>query len=170
MATRDETRRFRCRCGEVEIEIVGEPILVAACHCDDCQAGAKMIEALPGAPRLLDEYAGTPSPLYRRDRVRVRQGEDHLRRLKLRPNSPTNRVVAGCCNTPLMVTFDNALHWTPVYFALLGDAAPKLEMRVNTRFIPKGLAHPTDVPSYRTFPISFVWKLVAARIAMALGR
>ena len=165
-----EVRNHRCRCGKVEIQIAGTPILVAACHCDDCQAGAAKLAALPDAPSVLDEYAGTPSVLYRKDRVRVVAGGDHIQPLKLKPQSPTNRVVATCCNTPLMVTFDNALHWLPVYPLLLGDAAPPLEMRVNTRLIPAGVPQPHDVPAYRTFPPRFVLKLVAARIAMAFGR
>lgn len=165
-----DSRAVRCRCGEVEIELVGSPILVAACHCDDCQTGAALIAALPDATPVLDEYAGTPSVLYRKDRVHVRRGGERLTRLKLRPDSPTNRVVASCCNTPLMVTFDNALHWIPVYSTLMGDAAPPLEMRVNTRYIPAGLPRPRDVPSYRYFPPRFVLKLIAARIGMALGR
>jgi hypothetical protein len=164
------SRTVRCRCGEVEIEIVGSPIQVVACHCDDCQAGAALIGALPGATSVLDGFAGTPSVLYRKDRIHVRRGEANLERLKIRPSSPTNRVVAGCCNTPLMVTFDSALHWVPVYLALLGDTAPLLEMRVNTRFIPEALPQPRDVPSYRSFPLRFVTKLLAPRIAMAFGR
>lgn len=165
-----ESLIVRCRCGEVEIELAGSPILVAACHCDDCQAGAALIAALPDATPILDKYAGTPSVLYRKDRVHVRRGGERLQRLKLRPDSPTNRVVASCCNTPLMVTFDSALHWIPVYSTLMGDTAPLLEMRVNTRYIPAGLPQPHDVPSYRHFPPRFVLKLVAARIGMALGR
>jgi len=27
-----------CRCGAVEIEISGEPLVQMYCHCDDCQA------------------------------------------------------------------------------------------------------------------------------------
>ncbi|WP_423067600.1 GFA family protein [Devosia sp. CN2-171] len=165
-----ESRIVHCRCGEVEIELAGPPILVAACHCDDCQAGAAMIEALPGATPVLDAYAGTPSVLYRKDRVHVRRGGERLKRLKLQPDSPTNRDIADCCNTPLMVTFDNTLHWIPVYSALIRDAAPPLKMRVNTRYIPDSLPQPHDVPSYRHFPLRFVLKLVTARLGMLLGR
>ena len=60
MSSKHQPRLYKCRCGEVEIEIIGPPILAAACHCDDCQAGAKLLEALPDAPRLLDGFAGTP--------------------------------------------------------------------------------------------------------------
>jgi hypothetical protein len=32
------TIRVQCRCGEVEIELTGEPLLQFYCPCDDCQA------------------------------------------------------------------------------------------------------------------------------------
>ena len=30
--------KVQCRCGAVEVEITGEPIVQFFCHCDDCQA------------------------------------------------------------------------------------------------------------------------------------
>jgi len=38
-----------CICGSVEIEVVGTPIASVVCYCNDCQEGARNIEALPGA-------------------------------------------------------------------------------------------------------------------------
>jgi len=163
-------RTARCLCGEVEIELAGAPILAATCHCDDCQAGSQMIEALPGSPTVLDAAAGTAYVHYRKDRIRILRGADRLRALKLNPTSPTNRMVTTCCNSAMLVTFDNALHWNPVYRGRLGADAPPVEMRVNTRFVPAGTTVPDDVPSYRGFPFSFVWRLLKARLAMALGR
>jgi hypothetical protein len=164
-----QKRLVRCRCGAVEIEIEGAPIVTAACHCDDCQAGAALLLERGGIS-VLDRFAGTPSVLFRKDRVHVLNGAGRIEKLKLRPSSRTNRTIATCFGTPLMVTFDSALHWVPVYSQLFGSAAPPLEMRLNTRFIPPDIPAPTDVPSYRYFPLSFAVRLVGARIAMALGR
>jgi hypothetical protein len=158
------TTLLHCRCGQVEVALDGEPTLVAACHCDDCQAGAARIEALPGARKILSEAGGTYSALYRKDRYRVTRGAELLRADKLRAGTPTNRMVATCCNSGMMVTFDRTLHWIAAYRPGFGDTAPPLEMRVNTKFAP-GLL-PDDVPAYRTFPLRFVLRLVAARVAM----
>ena len=158
---------IRCRCGRVEVTIEGEPIVTAACHCDDCQAGAARIEALPGAWTIKDEAGGTYSALYRKDRYRVTRGAELLRADKLRPGTATNRMVATCCNSGMFVSFDRGPHWIAVYRPPLGAAAPALEMRVNTRFAPGPV--PADVPGYRFFPFRFVWRLIRARLAMMAG-
>lgn len=161
-------RTARCSCGCVEIELRGPPILSACCHCDDCQASSRQIEALPGAPRILDAAGGTPCLLYRNDRVACTRGEHLLESHKLRPESATRRMVATCCNSAMLVHLDDILHWTPVYRDRVDDAPP-LEMRVNTRFIPEGVELPGDLPSYRSFPLRFVTRLIGARIAMLFG-
>lgn len=158
----------RCACGNVEIELTGAPVISVACHCDDCQAGSRMIEALPGAPAILDAGCGTPYALYRNDRVRCTKGEELLQGYKLKPESTTNRMVASCCNSAMLVRLDPILHWTPVYRDRIA-AAPPLEMRVNTKFQPPGQAMPDDLPAYSGAPPRFVARLVVARIAMLLG-
>jgi hypothetical protein len=157
----------RCACGSVEIEMTGAPILTAACYCDDCQAGAREIEALPNARPFRDPHGGTPMSLYRKDRVRVIRGASFLHARKLRPKTLTNRVVATCCNSAMFVSFDRGPHWTSVFSTAFDGDAPPLEMRVNTGFAPGPV--PDDVPSYSGAPFGFVWKLVRARIEMLLG-
>lgn len=158
---------LHCRCGQVEVALEGEPIVTAACHCDDCQAGAARIEALPGAWTILDAAGGTYSALYRKDRYRVMRGAELLRADKLRAGTPTNRMVATCCNSGMFVSFDRGPHWIAVYRPGFGETAPALEMRLNTRFAPGPV--PEDVPGYRSFPLRFVVKLVVARAAMMFG-
>ena len=48
-----------CICGSVGIEMVGAPIVSVVCCCDDCQEGARRIEALSGAPAVLDAAGGS---------------------------------------------------------------------------------------------------------------
>ena len=163
------TLAFACACGQVQFETAGDPIITTACHCDDCQAGGQQLEALPGAPAVLDTWGGTAYLLYRKDRVRCARGIEHLRRLKLRDRSPTNRVVAGCCNTPMLVDFDSGPHWISVYRDRLGPAAPPLGSRVQVKFAPPDSPLPPDLPSYAGYPLSFVGKMIAARIAMLFG-
>jgi len=159
----------RCACGKVELELTRAPIISVICHCDDCQAGSRSIEALPGAPAILDRSAGTPYALYRKDRVRCTQGAELLEGYKLQPTSSTDRMVASCCNSAMLVRLDPVLHWTPVYRDRIA-AAPAPQMRINTRFVPHGVMVPADIPSTGGVPLRFVTSMIGARLAMLLGR
>ena len=89
---------------------------------------------------------------------------------KLRPNSPTNRMVASCCNTAMLVNFDRGPHWVSVYRNRIVGDAPPIEMRVQTRFKRPEVTLSADIPAYAFVPVSFVARLVGARIAMLFGR
>jgi hypothetical protein len=159
----------RCACGNVEFELTGAPVISVVCHCDDCQAGSRMIEALPGAAAILDAGHGTPYVLYRNDRVTCTKGAELLQGYELKPASTTSRMVAGCCNSAMQVRLPSVLHWIPVYRDRVVPPAPRLEMRIQTRFVPADVAVPADLPSVRGVPLRFFTRLIAARIAMTLG-
>src|SRR5215470_899873 len=90
-----------CICGRVVLDLKAIPITSLVCYCDDCQAGARQIEALPGAPPVQAPDGGTAYVVYRKDRVQTIEGANLLKALKLRPASPTNRVIASCCNAAM---------------------------------------------------------------------
>jgi hypothetical protein len=159
----------RCSCGRVEYQASGHPIVSVICFCDDCQAGSQQLEALAGARSVRDPDGGTAYVVYRKDRVRCVRGIELLESRKLRERSATSRVVASCCNSPMVMWFDDAKHWAPVYRARLEGAVPDAEMRICTRFAP-GSSDSSDVPSYSGFPIRLLAKLLAARVAMLVGR
>lgn len=160
----------RCRCGSVELEAIGAPITSVACYCDDCQEGSRQIEALPNARPVRDPDGGTAYVLYRKDRVECSRGAQFLQGYKLNEKSATNRVVATCCNSAMFMNFDDSKHWVPVYRARFQGDVPPLQMRVQTKFKPENSDVPSDVPSYPAWPLKFMAKLVAARIAMLLRR
>lgn len=160
----------RCTCGSVEVEAVGAPIISVACYCDDCQEGSRRLEALPGAGAVRELDSGTVYTLFRKDRVRYSKGAEFLTSLKIREKSATNRVVATCCNSAMVMKFDDSKHWVPVYRVRFGSDAPPLEMRICTKFKSGSDGLPSDVPSYPGFSLKFVGKLLAARIAMVFGR
>jgi hypothetical protein len=158
----------RCSCGRVELEATGAPIMCAVCHCDDCQEGARRIEA---CGQLQDAAGGTAYVLYRKDRVRWSKGAELLQGHKLKDKSPTNRMIATCCNSAMLMSFDRGPYWVSVYRDRFQDDVPPVEMRVNTKFIPAGAVLPNDgVPAYATASVKFVAKLIAGKIAMMLGR
>lgn len=164
------TLHTSCACGSVELEVDGAPIVSAVCYCDDCQEGARRIEALPGAGKVADADGGSAYILFRKDRVRCIKGAALLKDTKLKETSPTKRVIAGCCNTALYLGFDDSKHWLSLYRARFREALPPVEMRVCTKFKPAGVVLANDVPSYSGWPGRFLFKLLGARIAMLLGR
>ena len=53
------TRTVSCACGTVTFALAGAPFLVAECMCSSCRAADEILEALPGAPALLDAKDAT---------------------------------------------------------------------------------------------------------------
>lgn len=107
--------------------------------------------------------------LYRKDRFTCIRGDHLLLQLRLRENSPTKRVIASCCNSPMFLDFEEG-HWLSIYRARFAGNAPPPQMRIQTRFKPDDTKIPSDVPAYSTFPFGFMVKLLFARIAMLLRR
>jgi hypothetical protein len=162
-------RTARCRCGSVRLESVGEPIVSAVCYCEDCQAGGRRIEALPGAVAVLDPDGGTPLLTWRDDRFACVEGAGLLVGYKLSDAAPTQRFVASCCNSAMFLKFAPG-HWTSSYRARFDGTPPPIEMRTKTARRHSDLPLLQDAPAYRGFPPRLIWRLLASRIAMALKR
>lgn len=94
-----------CRCGKVKFEIAGPPILAGICYCNSCQQAGRLHQALPGADPVLGADSGTSYVLYRKDRVRCVAGGEQLDENRLKPESPTRRLNARCCNTAMFLDF-----------------------------------------------------------------
>ncbi len=156
----------QCSCGAVALALEGAPIVSVACYCDTCQEGSRRIEALPNAPSVREPDGGTAYVAYRKDRVTYAKGKELLRDYSLEQNPRTKRVVASCCNTAVMMRFDDARHWIPVYRARLGPNPPAIQMRICTSYVADNAALPNDVPSHRSYPASLLIKLLSSRIAM----
>jgi hypothetical protein len=160
----------RCACGQVVLSTRGAPIVSIACYCDDCQAGARTIEALPNAAPVKDPDGGTRYLVYRKDRLECSSGQEHLQKLKIRPDSVTNRVVATCCNSAMYLGFEDSKHWVDVYHFRIQGTVPPVELRICTRYKPVSDEASMDVPSYPGYPFKFLARLLGARIAMWLYR
>jgi hypothetical protein len=150
----------------VEIEAFGAPITSVVCYCGSCQEGSHQIEELTNAPSIVGPDGGTAYILYRKDRVKYSKGADLLKGYKIEDTSTTSRVVAACCGSAMVMRFDDAKHWVPVYRARFQDDMPPVQWRICTKFKPENAIIPTDVPSSTMYPAGFMWKLLTSRIAM----
>lgn len=162
-----DERTIACRCGAVALVVEGDPVLAATCHCDDCQAGGRQLEALPDAPEVLGPGGGTDYLLIRRDRVRVLRGAERLGEHKLKPDSRTRRVAASCCGTPMYLDLGPA-HWISAYRDRFLPDAPPVEMRVMTKFAPPGSIPDDGLPRHGRASARFLARVAAAWAPMLL--
>lgn len=154
-----------CLCGAVRMEVSGPPILSVVCQCASCQEAGKRIAAVPGAPATLDAHGGTPFVLYRKDRIRCVAGGDQLEAHRLKPGSPTRRMVSRCCHSAMFLEFQKG-HWLSVYAGRLGAGAPPPEMRVMAADTPDNVELPDDMPNLASHNGRFMWRLLTAWVAM----
>jgi len=161
-----ETTELSCACGQVRLEVDGNPIVNAECCCNSCRAAGARIQALPSAPPILLPNGATRFVLHRKDRIRFVQGSANLKEFRLAPESKTRRVVATCCNTPVFAEFQNG-HWLSLYGCLWpAGTLPALELRTMTMDLPAGTALPEDVPNAPRHTVAFYVKLLSAWMAM----
>ena len=158
-----------CQCGKVKVEAIGRPILTGSCYCASCQEAGHRFEELASAPPVLNPDGGTDYILYRKDRVQCVTGQEYLEEHRLKPNSPTRRVVATCCNSPMFLDFTKG-HWLTMYRFRFPTDAPPLQMRLMTAERRAGVELAHDLPNYDGPSKKFKWKLVTAWIAMGLRR
>ena len=154
-----------CRCGRTVLEASGRPIMSVACLCHSCQEAGRQLEQLPSAEAVLDADGGTGFVLFRKDRVRFARGSDQLQEFRLKPTSPTRRIVAGCCNSPMFLEFSGG-HWLSIYKDRFPEGAAPIEMRTMTKDRRDGVELPNDVPNYASHSVKFMWRLLSAWVAM----
>jgi hypothetical protein len=158
-----------CQCGKVKFEAAGAPILTASCYCTSCQEAGHQFERLTSAPPVLDADSGTGLILYRKDRVQCVMGQEHLEEYRLKPESPTRRVVATCCNSAMFLDFTRG-HWLSMFRNRFATGAPPLEMRLMTKERRADVELANDLPNYSGHSGKFMLKLIAAWIAMGFRR
>ena len=158
-----------CRCGETAIALAGKPILSTICYCESCRTAGLGFERDLGAPPTVSADGGVDYCLYRKDRVKITRGAHNLREYRLKPDSPTRRVVANCCNSPMFLDFTPG-HWLTVFRGRLAENAPEPQMRVMTKDRPEGVALPADIPAYDTMPPGFMIKVIVSWAAMGFRR
>jgi hypothetical protein len=158
-----------CQCGQCAIEVAGAPIVSAICCCESCRTAGLQFEQAPGAPPVVRADGGVEYSIYRKDRVRIARGGEQLQEHRLTPRSPTRRVVARCCNTPMFVDFTKG-HWLTLYRARLPAEAAPTQIRTMAKDAPAGVSFADGTPTYRTFPPGLMVKLLATWAAMWFRR
>jgi hypothetical protein len=151
-----------CRCGAVEIGAWGYPIIVTACHCDDCRAAAQQIAASANLALAAGDDGGSEFMVFRRDRIACTRGAENLQAMRLTAASKTRRMIAGCCKRPMYVAFNDKRPWVSAFRASFGADAPPVEMRICTRFRRSDDKANDGLPSHPGYPPAMIVRILAA--------
>ncbi|HEY3621438.1 MAG TPA: DUF6151 family protein [Roseiarcus sp.] len=170
MTTKNPSHVARCRCGAVEISGWGEPIVVSACYCDDCQAAAQRLAASANSAPAASADGGTEFMVFRRDRIACTRGAENLQAMRLTAATKTRRMIAGCCKTPMYVGFDDKKPWVSAFRASFGADAPPVEMRICTRFRRADDKANDSLPSHPGYPPAMIFRILAAWPLMLFSR
>jgi hypothetical protein len=121
--------RIQCLCGDVEIDVLGEPIVQLYCHCDHCQLAHGAAYALVAVYRVAD--------------VQVVRGEPRAWRLVSTP-----RYSCINCGTRLFADGSDAVRGVNAYLLPEGSFRPTLHIYCKFARLPvvDGLPHYASVP------------------------
>ena len=169
MTKTNPTHVAHCRCGAVEIGAWGEPIVVTACYCDDCQAAAQQLAA-SATSASANADGGTEFMVFRRDRIACTRGAENLQAMKLAAASKTRRMIAGCCKTPMYVGFEDKKPWVSAFRASFGADASPVEMRICTRFRKSDDKANDGLPSHPGYPLAMILRILAVWPLMLFSR
>ena len=159
-----------CRCGQVEMQIAGDPLLRGICYCKSCQEAGRLHQAASNADAIVAADGGTDYVLFRKDRVSCVKGGDLLEQRRLKPESPTRRMFARCCNSAMFLDFTKG-HWLTVYRGRLPEDVPPATMRMMTADRPASVSLPDDgLANYPGQSGKFMLKLLGAWMAMGFRR
>jgi hypothetical protein len=154
-----------CACGKVGLETVGSPMMAVICHCTSCRTAGREFDSRSLVAPIVDGGGGTSVVLWRKDQMRCVRGCEHLDGRRLAPNSPSRRMVATCCGTPMFGDFIKGF-WVSIYRDRL-EAPPQPTMRVMTGDLPDDVALPEDgLPRFRSRPAKFMLELLSTWAAM----
>ena len=157
---------LQCVCGQVRLTVDRRPMLSVECCCTSCRIAGGVLQKLPGAPRIVGRNGATQLVLYRKDRIHFTKGTALLKEYRLTPKSPTRRIVANCCNTPICLDFTKG-HWLSFYSCLWPTRTlPPVQMRTMTRDVLDGTTLSDNVPNHKRYAFSFFARLMGAWIAM----
>jgi hypothetical protein len=92
-------------------------------------------------------------------------GHQYLEEHRLKPDSPTRRIIAKCCNSAVFLDFTKG-HWLSMFRNRFLTGAPPLEMRVWTKERPVGVELADDLPNCSGPSGKLMLKLIAAWIVM----
>jgi hypothetical protein len=100
-------RTAKCKCGEVEFQLTGEPVFNGPwCSCNDCVTAAHYVDnkaKAEGKTNISSLEVGNPQTqshaLFPVDAIRLVKGGANIRFFKNKPGTNAVRTYTSCCCT-----------------------------------------------------------------------
>lgn len=122
----------QCHCGDVKIELTGEPVAQFYCHCDHCQQ-------VHGAGYV-------PVSMYRTDHVTVTHGDPSMWKLHATP-----RATCRSCGTRLFA--EPPIGMRTVIATLLPEGAFQPKFHIQCQHARSPITD--QLPHFKGYPASF---------------
>ena len=139
------THDCTCKCGKVEIELVGRPYFRVECHCADCRQAAQAIEGLaaPLGHSYTNDLGGSDLCAWMDDAISFKQGHENLAYFEVVAGSGTRRLVSTCCHTSIGYTFEGQKSSTPFVCFTTHSVFPPIKQALSCRI---NCASPGTIP------------------------
>lgn len=151
-----------CKCGQVRFEAASSPAFNVVCYCTDCQAAGAALHTEMGCEAPCEADGGTSYSSFLEKDWHCVSGEDKIRGHKLKPDSPSTRYVASCCQTPLYLNYAPGF-WVSTYRKPFTNALPPMKWRIKTSDRTSDLPYPDNIPRFKGFPLRLYGALLKAK-------
>jgi hypothetical protein len=132
----DQVQKGQCFCGQVQIEVTGQPAAQGYCHCESCRQ-------ISGAP--IRGFTVWP-----KESVRVTRGEDQLKGYS-KTDFSDRRHCANCGGQVLI--YHPTLGMTDVHSEIIPDFRFQPGLHVN--YQERTLSIRDGLPKFKDFPAGF---------------
>lgn len=128
------------------------------CCCDNCQSFAHFLN---NADEILDEFGGTDIYQTSQSQIKIEQGAEQLRSVKLTKKGLV-RWYTECCKTPIGNTVSGAMPFIGVIHSFMDDDGNRdknlgsVQMMVMTKYALKPTMHPNCAEK---FPLGLSLKI-----------
>lgn len=166
--TTPTTRTFKCKCGEFQAKLTGEPLMDVNCYCHSCVACCRFVdEKHPGGTTGLKDD-GAVFTAYKPSQIDFLGADltDTFGLVKVGPKGKFYRLYTKCCGTlaiPGAMSKFVSFNRNGIYNQ---DGSPYVPAKPPLNLQKKNAFDPSLVPepSHATFPMGMVCKIAMTMV------
>ena len=141
-----------CKCGKVQFEMKGAPLMAPNCCCNDCVVSAKFIDEKAknaGTENISNVLVGNDQTaamvMWPSSGIKLIKGKEYIVKYKLRDTSTVYRAYTSCCNTVVVACTGEGL---PTLSIGIPYNRQTLQPPVDATFF----ANTGEIPNKDSFP------------------